>query len=162
MFSSLTTGSSLYVLQRGDTTMRLSIATVESRSEPSFRQPTYGLPVPNPVDQFITLKVSINGEPVEFQRVPATATKADFGSTVITETRELMLSEVERMMAQSQAVIDSIPRHEAVLSQSRQLLTQLNPAFAKEQEQEQRVCRLEQGVDELKTMLAAISEKIKQ
>lgn len=159
MFSSLTTGSSLYVLQRNDNALKLSVATVESRTEPTYRQPTYGLP--NLQNALVTLKVTIDGAPAEFQGVPAQASKADFGNTVIAETREIMLSEVERMMAQSQAIIDSVPRHQSILQQSKQLLTQLNPSYAKELEQELRVSRLEQGVDELKTILVAINEKLK-
>lgn len=160
MFSSLTQGSSIYVLQRADSSMNLAIGTVESRTEPTFRQTSYGLP--NMQETFITLKVTIGGSPYEFQRVPASASKADFGTTFIAETRELMLAEVERMIAQSQSVIDSVPRHQAVLTQSKQLLIQLNPAYAKEQQQEQRVCRLEQGMDELKDILSAINEKLKK
>lgn len=157
MFSALSQGASLYILQKGDN-MKLSIGTVVSRTEPSVKLQQFGSYPQAYSDAHVEIEATADGETMRFKQVPANMSQADFGNTVITETREQMLAEVERMMARSQAVVDSLPHHQQTLQQGKELLMQLNPAFAREQEHERRVSRLEGDVGEIKALLLAMQK----
>lgn len=157
MFSALSQGASLYILQKGED-LKLSIGTVLSRTEPTNFHSQYTAFLPNQQEAPIEIEVSADGNTMKFSKVPANLSRADFGNTIITETREQMLSEVERMMAQSQSVIDSVPRHQRTLEQGKELLMQLNPVFAREQARERRIAHLEGDVGEMKAMLMAMQK----
>lgn len=80
---------------------------------------------------------------------------------VISETKEAMSAEVESMMAISRQVLDSVPYHEKVMEVGDGMLKELNPQFAKERQQEEKISALESkmggietSIEDMKQMLA--------
>ena len=60
-----------------------------------------------------------------------------------------MSAEVEGLLRNSRQIIDSIPYHEKVVATCDTMLRELNPQFAKEKEQEEKIGMLEERMGDI-------------
>lgn len=153
MFGALSQGSSLFVLDKADGTPKLKIATVESSTYPTSYT---NMPWVSP-GQTLDLSVAFaDGEKVKFEKLPASSSVYAYDKAVVTETRELMQQQVEAAHRQSKAVLDSIPVHERALVAYDGILKQLSPTYAKESQTDERLNKLEAGIDRIMSRLEKI------
>lgn len=166
MFSGLRQNSLFYILEKGDT-VSLKIGQVVSVSNP---QPKYNQYQPlQPYAQpetTVDIKVKIGDETLDFKQLPSNLSIANFGQNgmVVSESKEAMCAEVEAMLRNSNSILDSIPYHKKVITSCDEMLRQLNPQFAKEKEQEEKIGVLEQkmgGIEStLSQMMGMLSEAV--
>ena len=117
--------------------------------------------------QELDIAVDVNGETYTFKKVPSNLSIASPSTgVVISDNREDMFNEVENSVKISHQIIDSIPYHKAIISSSDNILSKLNPKFAKEKEQEEKISSLEtrmggieQGIGNIKEMLNQVLNK---
>lgn len=113
-------------------------------------------------EMVVDVKVKVGDETMDFKQLPANLSIANFGQSniVVSESREAMLSEVEGMMRSSQCVLDSLDYHKNVIDSCDGILQVLNPQFAKEREQEQKIGTLEDKVTGMEDTLQEIKDMI--
>ncbi len=104
----------------------------------------------------VTVKFE-DGSQSEFQQLQPNSSAAVYGNVVVAETREQMIQEVEQMVRQSKAVLDSVDYHKKVIGSCDEMMKLLSPAFAKEKDTEHRLDTLEQGLGDIKRMLQSMS-----
>ena len=153
MFSGLRQAGMFYILEYVDE-MNLKIGQVVSVSNPQpkynqFGTPNYGAQPEMVVD----VKVKVGEEVMEFKQLGANMNIANSGNVVVSDSKEAMSAEVEGMMRNSKQIIESIPYHEKVIISCDAMLRDLNPAFAKEKEQEEKMSMLEGEVTGIKETL---------
>lgn len=154
MFSGLRQSGMFYVLEKGDE-MKLKIGQVVSVSnpQPKYKQfgtaPTFG----TQPEMVVDVKVKIGEEVVEFKQLSANMNIDNSGNVVVSDNKEAMSAEVEGMMRNSRQIIESIPYHEKVVVACDAMLRELNPQFAKEKEQEEKMTMLEGEVTGIKETL---------
>ena len=82
------------------------------------------------------------------------------------QLKEAMSAEVESLLRISRQVLESIPYHEKVLVSCDSILRELNPSFAKEKEQEEKIGALEERMgnidDKLNKMFDLLSDTLEQ
>ena len=166
MFSGLRQNSLFYILEKGEA-VNLKIGQVVSVSNP---QPKYNQYQPlQPYAQpetTVDIKVKIGDETLDFKQLPSNLSIANFGQNgmVVSESKEAMCAEVEAMLRNSNSILDSIPYHKKVITSCDEMLRQLNPQFAKEKEQEEKIGVLEQkmgGIEStLNQMMGMLSEAV--
>lgn len=166
MFSGLRQNSLFYILEKGNT-VSLKIGQVVSVSNP---QPKYNQYQPlQPYAQpetTVDIKVKIGDETLDFKQLPSNLSIVNFGQNgmVVSESKEAMCAEVEAMLRNSNSILDSIPYHKKVITSCDEMLRQLNPQFAKEKEQEEKIGVLEQkmgGIEStLSQMMGMLSEAV--
>jgi hypothetical protein len=153
-----------YILEKGDE-MNLKIGQVVSVSNPQpkynqFGAPNYGAQPEMVVD----VKVKVGEEVMEFKQLSANMNIANSGNVVVSDSKEAMSAEVEGLMRNSRQIIESIPYHEKVIVSCDAMLRELNPAFAKEKEQEEKIGMLEEkmsGIEgTLNQMMGLLSEAV--
>ena len=159
MFQSLRQGSLFYILEKGETP-KLKIGHVVSVSQP---QPKYSTSFPLPtngVEMVVDLSVKVDSETMDFKGLPSNLSIANFGARgmVVSESKEAMSAEVEAMLKTSQQAIDSIPYHQKVLASCDDILRELNPQFAKEKEQEEKIGALENKIVGMESSLSEIRD----
>ncbi len=149
MFQSLRTGSQVYVLHK-EREPRIETGTVISVSSPV---PKY--PVP-PVfggaqEMLVDLSVKIAGQDVSYQKLPASADIADFGTTgiVISDSRDAMNAEVHNLKTKSEEILGSIDYHRDMIEKCEVILSELNPDYADRQKQKTEIEELKQQVSQL-------------
>lgn len=149
MFSTLSKGNVLYVLDRRDKIKWLT-ASIEKVT------PVYANTVPNMFGQIPELRlditVNINGEQREFQQVPSNNAIADFGdkSFVIADNKDSLYNYTKTLLRKSEEVVESVPYHESCIPQYKNVLNDLIPGSAGNDE----VKELKEEVGSLKAQLA--------
>ncbi len=156
MFSNLRTNSQLYILHR-DTTPYIEIGQVVSVSQPRPRFQTNSYITPQ--EQVVDVVVSINGNNITLQSLPANLDVADQGtingSLFISTSRDAMNTEINSMRQKSLDIINSIDTHKKIIQDCELLLQRLNPEFAEQKQQKQEL-------DTLKTQVSEIMNGMKE
>lgn len=106
--------------------------------------------------------MKVGEESIEFKQLPANLSIANFGNNgvVVSESREAMNAEVESMLRTSRQALESVPYHENVIASCDSILRELNPQFAKEKEQEEKIGALEQKVSSVENNLLDIKDML--
>lgn len=96
---------------------------------------------------------------MEYKQLPSNLSIAnsDQSRVVVSDSREAMSSEVEAMLRTSKGILESVPYHNNVITSCDSILRELNPQFAKEKEQEEKIGILEKKMGSIETHLAQIS-----
>lgn len=155
MFNKLDKNSVFYILDK-NTKPTLKVGKVtDVKVNPQF----YGL-----TNQELDIKVDVSGDTYEFKKVPSNVSIAcpSIG-IVISDNPEDMIKEYDSMVSNSTQILESIDYNKAVIDSKDEIMSILNPKFAKEKEQEKklnsledRVGNVEQGINDIKTMLSKV------
>lgn len=157
MFSSSRQGNLFYILTKGEKPS-VKIGQVESVSNPVPKYPTYNPATPYNAqpEMLVDVKVKCGEEILEFQKLPANGEIFTYPNAVVSEKKEAIVSEIEAMFQTSKQIIESVPFHESVLACCDTMLKDLNPQFAKEKMQEEKIGALEGQVKDIKEDLGDI------
>lgn len=143
MFSALRQGALLYILEKGETPT-IKIGQVEGVTQPRFSPQTgFGSTI-------VDIAVKVDNERKDFVGVPSTLSIHGQGNYVISENREAMVSEVNGMLQTSKQVVENIDYHRNVVKACEDILKQLNPDYAKQQERDDTLDSLKSEVGSLK------------
>lgn len=161
MFNALRQGSPFYILEKTDEP-RLRIGSVASVSQPVPKYANSFLPNQQFGETVVDVVVKVGDEELKFEKLPSNLSIANFGTSgmVVSESREAMNSEVEGMLRNSKQIVESVPYHERVISACDTMLRELNPQFAKEKEQEEKIGLLEQKMNGMEGTLSDIREML--
>lgn len=158
MFSNARQGGLFYILSKGEKPT-LKIGQVESFSAPVPKYPTYNPNVPfgqQATEMIMDIKVKCGDEVIDFQKLPANGEMFAYPNVIVSEKKEAIISEVEAMMQTSKQIVESVSYHNSVIESCDSILKELNPQFAKEKQQEDRINSLEQEVKSVKDGLGDI------
>lgn len=144
MFQGSRQGNLFYILEKGED-LRLKVGQVVSVSNPQpkygqFNTPTFG----SQPEMTVDVRVKVDDETLDFKQLGASASIANSGNVVVSDSKEAMSSEVEGLLRTSKGILDSIPYHEKMLVSCDNILRDLNPSFKKEKEQEEKIGALEE------------------
>ena len=129
MFQGLRTNSLFYVLDKGENPS-LRIGQVVSVSNPQTRYPSFNNGfTPQPMETVVDVKVKLDDEEVDFKQ--------------LSDNKEAMSAEVDTMLRQSKAILESVDYHKKVVDSCEGMLLRLNPQIAKEKEQTEKINKLE-------------------
>lgn len=158
MFSGIRQGNLFYILEKGED-LNLKIGQVISVSNP---QPKYNqFNTTNAFSQpemVVDVKVKVGEESLDFKQLNANMNIANSGNVVVSDSKEAMSAEVESLLRNSKQIIESVPYHERVVSSCDVMLRELNPQFAKEKEQEEKIGALEQRMGHIDGKLEKVLE----
>lgn len=162
MFQGLRQHSPIFILEKGEKPI-IKIGYVETISNPMPRFGQSAIPVMGQqVDTIVDVSAKVGDDIIDLKKLPANqsfATLEGNANVCVSDSREVMISEVENMLRASNSVLDSIPYHKSVVSASEDILKVLNPQLAKEQEQEKKIGALESEMKDIKSSLGKIDDK---
>lgn len=143
MFQGLRTNSLFYVLDKGENP-NLRIGQVVSVSNPQTKYPTFNNGfIPQPMETVVDVKVKLGDEEVDFKQLPANGQIANDKNLVVSDNKDAMSAEVDAMLRQSKAILESVDYHKNVVESCDGMLQQLNPQIAKDKEQTEKINKLE-------------------
>ena len=164
MFKDLRQNAQFFIFDKGDSTS-LKIGSVVAVSPPVIKPQSnfsagYQLQQP---EYIVDVRVKVGEDVMNFNQLPANLALADFSGSgtqkiVISGNRDLIRTEVESTLANSKAIVESVTKHEATIQECERILKEVNPAFAKEKEQEEQIKGLEKQIAEMKGQLSGIAE----
>lgn len=143
MFQGLRTNSLFYVLDKGENP-NLQIGQVVSVSNPQTRYPSFNNGfTPQPMETVVDVKVKLGDDEVDFKQLPANGQIANDKNLVVSDNKDAMSAEVDAMLRQSKAILESVDYNKRVVESCEGMLQQLNPQIAKEREQTEKISKLE-------------------
>lgn len=157
MFSALRQNSILYVLNKQDVT--LSKVQVVSVTAP---KPKVNTLYSNPLDTYVDIVVKQNEVQQEYKNLPSNLSLIVDGNLVISETKEGMNAEVEALLTVSKQTLESVPYHQKVVTLCDDILKELNPQFAKEKAQEEKITSLEHKIGGIEASLGDMKQMLSQ
>lgn len=164
MFQGSRQGNLFYILEKGDD-LKLKVGQVVSVSNPQpkygqFNTPAFG----SQPEMTVDVRVKVDEEIMDFKQLSASASIANSGNVVVSDSKDAMSAEVEGLLRTSKGILDSIPYHEKMLVSCDAILRDLNPTFKKEKEQEEKMIMLEGEVigikDTLNEMMGLLSNAL--
>ena len=152
MFQGLRESSPFYILYKSEPRLEVGEVISVSSPVPQFGNITYQSGNLVPPKNVVDVKVSINGESVDFQKLPADASIADFGSNgiVVSESRDAIINEISGFKKASERVLADVERHKHVVTERDTMLTLLNPQLKREAEQAEEIENLKRGMSDLR------------
>ena len=112
------------------------------------------------MDMIVDIRVNIDGTSQEFKNIPANLSIANDGNIVISETKEAMSTEVDSMLSISKQILESVDYHKDVIEKCEQILKDLNPQFAKDKFQEEKINSLESRIGGVENTLGDIKDML--
>ena len=108
----------------------------------------------------VDIRVNIDGTSHEIKNIPASLSIANDGNIVISETKEAMSTEVDSMLSISKQILESVDYHQEVIEKCEQILKDLNPQFAKDKLQEEKINNLEERIGGVEDTLGDIKDML--
>lgn len=143
MFSALRQGALIYILDKGENP-NIKIGQVEGVTQPRFMPGSgFGTTV-------VDIAVKIDNDKKDFIGIPSNLSVHSYGSLVISESREAMVQEVNAMLRTSKTALESIDYHRNVIEACEEMLKQIDPDYAKQQERDDTIESLKSEVGSLK------------
>lgn len=148
-----------YILTKGGKPT-VKVGQVVSVSNPQPKYPSQFNPSqPYPqIETFVDIKVKYGEETMDFQQLPTNSETFAYNNAFVSDKKEAILAEVDNMLQNSKSILDSISYHESVIDSCNDILKELNPQFAKEKQQEEKIGSLETEVKSMKDDLGDIKE----
>ena len=153
MFSSLTQGSIVYILDKQD---RLKLKCGEVVGVSALKFQANG--------STVDLKINSEGVIQDYGNIPSNSSIVSYntGKVKISETKQGLQNEVESTLQNSKNIVNNIEVYKQNIIDYEEILKQLNPQFAKEKERDTRLNNLElkfEGVeDKIDKILNIISK----
>lgn len=161
MFSGLRQGTTLYVLDKSEEP-KVVTGYVENVTAPHPMYKTY-----NPAVSFgtnmqtvVDIIVKIGNDKKEFVGIPSTSSIHSYGDYVLSENKEGIIQEVDAMLSNSKAVIESVDQHKANIEACEKILKQLNPVYAKEQQRDEAIDNISGRMDRMEDVLARLESML--
>ena len=161
MFQNLRLNSAVYILHKD------SVPYIEQGSLVSVSSPKPKYPSSPAIGQFpqmemvVDLVVSVNGNNMNLQGLPAGLEIADFGhngNIVVSSSKEAINNEISLMRQRSAEIIGSVDFHRNVISACEKMLSELNPEVAEKQRQEQEISTLKGQMQRMSENMNSLME----
>ena len=153
MFSNLSNGSTIYVLQTKNG-LKYDVCTVEAL-KPSF---SYNFNSGAIVD----IAVTIDGVRKEFSGVQANSSVSQSNSYIITDSREAMVSQLQNRYQSDMDILEKQDFYKTDSEQCKELLKKLNPQFAKESAMDTALTDLSSRVDSMQDEFSDLKVDMKK
>ena len=156
MFNNLGKNSVFYILDKNNEKPILKVGKVtDTKINPQF----YGL-----TNQEMEISAVADGQEYIFKKIPTNLSiVSPSAGIVISDNPQDMINEYESMVSVSQQALKMVDYNQAVVDSRDEIMSILNPRFAKEKEQENklnalegRVGNMEQGIGDIKAMLSKL------
>lgn len=152
MFQGLKVGSPAYVLFRQEPRVAEGEVTFVSNLVPLYNGTTFQPGTMLSPKYTLDVKVSIDGQEYEFNKLPSEQSTFSYGSNsaVISDSREGIISEIEAYRTRSAKILDEVDLHKKIVNDCDDMLRKLNPQLKKEAEQAEEIANLKRGMADLR------------
>lgn len=156
MFSALSQGSPIYIIDKTDG-LKYKTGEVVSVIQGNSFGGVFGTTsfAPNGT---VTLKIKVDNNVIDYPEVPINGSVMTYnnGATIICETKQGLISELENTLQQTKQILADRPKYEQIVSDCESLLKEINPVFAKDKERDDRINSLDTKVTSMEGKLDKI------
>lgn len=163
MFSSLRQGATLYILEKSDPlTLKTGQVTFVGAQTPKYTTATPGVGIGMNTEMVVDVKAKAGEQDYDFKQLPVSSGVMDYGNAFVADSREAMLSEVDRIKAENQQELERVESRKKIVASCDDILKVLNPSFAKEQERDAAIRNLDERFSKMENAVAGIYSMIEK
>ena len=157
MFQNLRQGNTLYILEKSETP-KLKIGEVVSVGAPTpvYNTQTAGLTMGFQPKMEVLVRAKVDDKEGDFAHLPTDKSVHDYGTMIVADNREAMLSEVDSMKQRSQHILETVDYHKEVVEVCDDMLKALNPNYAKERERDEAIDSLNDRMTGIEAELSKV------
>lgn len=161
MFQNLKVNDAIYVIDKsGVPSLKIGQVVNVGKPMPATPVQTPGLMMGLNQQFQITIRAKIDGQEGDFSQLLTTESVHDYGNMIITDSRESLLSEIDKIRMTSQGELDRHDLNEQTVVACDEISKSLNPEYAKEKERDEAISKLGGRLDGIEGMLAKLMEQI--
>lgn len=145
MFSNLTKNQQVFIIdKREDGVLRIGVVDEIKNPNPY----AVGLTPTIPFDIIVKYE---DGNTETFPQLPPNQSVQTYnnGDIIVCDSRDVAQNEVEKINAYSKKHLELVPHFEKLISSSELMMRQLNPNYAKQQETDEKIKSLEDGMNQM-------------
>lgn len=162
MFQSLRGGSPFYILYKNDPKLVVG-EVVNTENLMPLLGTTFQNGIMSQPKNVVDVNISVDGESMKFQKLPADMSIADFGTgVVVSDSRDAIINEIEAFKNVSVRILNEVEKHQHIVNECDRMLGQLNPHIATEARQSREIESLKNEMADIKEMLSKALGKIKK
>lgn len=161
LFKDVKRNYSVYILDREN--LEIKVGKITEVSIPHLS------PVPSsgingfssqlPTQMVVDVSIDIDGK-VATYTIPDSLSITYTNNIAISTDREGLIHEVEAMKNKAEEILNSVEDQKKIVEKSQILLSELNPSFKKERENEERISQIEGSVNSIKDSIGNLSEML--
>lgn len=156
MFQSLRPNDTIYILDKADVpSLRTGQVVNVSAPTPVYNTQTIGVTMGMQTTKEVLVRAKVDEKEGDFAHLPAEGTVKDYGNMIVTDSREAMLSEVDKIRMNAQNELNREELNKSTVSACDEMFKTLNPNYAKELERDQ-------AIDNLNSRLNGIENSMSQ
>ena len=148
MFSNLTKNQPIFVIDKsGDGELKIGVVS-ELRLPNTYQFQPIGTQPTIPFD--IVVKYE-DGREDTFPQLQPGMSVATFnnGNVVVCDNRDIAQMEIEKIIEYSRKHLEMVPHYEKLLETTEQMLRQLSPSYAKQQQTDEEIRNLKEGMSQM-------------
>lgn len=148
MFQNLRNSDTIYVIDKTNVPF-LKMGQVVNKSNPIAVTPTQtnGLLIGMNQQMELTIRANVDGHEGDFSHLLTTESVHDYGTMIVTDSREAALSEIDKIRVKSQGELDRKDFNEATIEACEEMSKTLNPTYAKEKERDEAISNLSERLN---------------
>ena len=155
MFQNVRKGQSIYILYKEGP--KIEIGEVDSvgilTPQYSVNQNYQSQYLPN--KQVIDIKIKVNDNTMDLQKLPADGNIADFGNGMVISTdRDSILTELETIRSNAKRILESEDKQRQIIENATKLIEEFNPRLKQEAERNKEIDFLKSEIASMKEMMS--------
>lgn len=150
MFSALTQGSPIYILER-DKEIKYNVGEIVSFTIPQFSVDGTGQMVMN-------IKVKVGDVVTDFNNLPSTSSISTYnnGKTIISETKQQIQAKVEDILSKNKSILENIDSIRKECDDAENVLKVLDSSYAKDKIRDEEMSSIKNKVIDMESKLNKI------
>lgn len=161
MFQNLKVNDALYIIDKsGVPTLKIGQVVSVGKPMPATPVQTPGLMMGLNQQFQMTIRAKIDGQEGDFNQLLTSESVHDYGNMIIIDTRESLLSEIDKIRMKAQGELDRQELNEQTVVACEEMSKTVNPEYAKAKERDEAINRLGGRLDNIESMLTQFMEQL--
>ena len=157
MFQNLKQGDTLYILDKtGIPMLKEGIVVSVGNPTPVYNTQTSGITLGFQNAMEVSVRANVENTEGDFAHLPLSDSVHDYGTMVIADNREAMVSEVDKVRAKAQGELDRDAQNRETVAACDEMFKTLNPNYAKEKERDEAIGNLSSRLDGIESNMSQI------
>lgn len=164
MFSALQKDNIFYILdKKGKPSLKIGRVLSKSNPTPKFANNYQQFNLLSN-DTTVDISVVVDNETLTFEKLPSDSSIVNFSNSnvVVSDSKDAINNEIDSLLNTSRYILDHIDYHKDVVSSCEEMLKQLNPQYAKDKLQEDKIQSLETRMSGMETTLSDMKNMLSE
>ena len=106
------------------------------------------------------ININTENDKMEFKNIMPSLSVVDYKNAILSETKELLIPEVETLLQNSKSIVENVDFHKKVIDSCEKMLKDLSPKYAKEIQHDEDINNLKSEIEGIKSKMDTIIQML--